>query len=180
MSAFILYANHEKSLLRALGVGENRLQYCKPIRPFAEAMHAAIDENRKDQNKKSYKKIIKENWYVDESGNPLKKSDYKSSRYRQVNLHRYLTTTGRPDNTLEFRTFNSNTDPDVLDAYVFFILTGASFAKHLPDIPLFADDPEDLELFLAKCEDMMTNYVGLDAVTFEVARRYFEPNWKKG
>lgn len=104
----MLIGSREQLLYKALGIGKDRLRYCKKIN---EELVALIKEK-----KPATIEDIRKYWYM-ESPYETVAGKYHSTRYRGLNLHAMFTK-----GTVEFRLFNSSLEPEVVKAYLQFTL----------------------------------------------------------
>ena len=104
----MLIGSREQIFYKALGVGKDRMRYCKKIN---EELVTLIKEK-----KPATIEDIRKYWYL-ESPYEVVAGKYHSTRYRGLNLHAMFTK-----GTVEFRLYNSSLEPQVVKAYLQFTL----------------------------------------------------------
>lgn len=97
---------------KSLGVTSNRERWCQPL------TQAFID---RIENTKTLEKLA-DDWYGTYAAYENRSAHYNRSRYHLINLHRYFSTLGRPENTIEIRAFNATLHAGVIRSYVAFVL----------------------------------------------------------
>ena len=107
----LIYANDEL-VRKALGVTDSRERWCQPLTtefieklPKVKTLDALADA-----------------WYGTYAQYEDRFRHYNSSRYHLINLHRYFSTMGRPENTIEIRAFNGSLHAGEIRAFVAFVL----------------------------------------------------------
>lgn len=107
----LIYANDEL-VRKALGVTNARERWCRPLTTeFIEKLPAC----------KTLEKLA-DAWYGTYAPYDSRNRHYNESRYHLINLHRYFSTLGRPENTIEIRAFNASLHAGEIRAYVAFVL----------------------------------------------------------
>lgn len=97
---------------KALGVTSAREHWCQPLTSeFVNKLPAC----------KSLEKLA-DAWYGTYAPYDNRYAHYNTSRYHLLNLHRYFSTLGRPENTIEIRAFNASLHAGVIRSYVAFVL----------------------------------------------------------
>ena len=108
----LLYSNDEL-IRKSLGVTDDRLRWCRPI---DEELISAVS-NADTLGK------LEDAWYNTYAPYENRLAHYNSSRYHILNLHRYFSTLGRPENTVEIRAFNASLHAGEIRAYVLLVLS---------------------------------------------------------
>lgn len=97
---------------KSLGVKRDRQRWCEPLTSeFINKLPAC----------KSLEKLA-DAWYGTYAPYENRNNHYNQSRYHLINLHRYFSTLGRPENTIEIRAFNASLHAGVIRSYVAFVL----------------------------------------------------------
>jgi hypothetical protein len=181
ISILFLYANFSKELAHALDLREpRRSTYCQPITDIAEAL----------RNRALTEEELRKAWYiVFEDGRWRQISDneqgkIRGTRYREINFHRHfeMKDSGQTDkDTIEFRAFNSTRAWRTFQSYILFILTGVSFAKHLPRPPKLENDLNDVNkvLFFKRLETMMLRFMLIEDDLVRQTKSCFDNNFKQ-
>lgn len=97
---------------KSLGVTNDRQHWCKPL--TSEFINKLPGVKNLDQ--------LEDAWYRTYAPGESRNAHYNSSRYHLLNLHRYFSTFGRPENTIEIRAFNASLHAGVIRSYVAFVL----------------------------------------------------------
>lgn len=107
----LIYAQDEL-VRKALGVEYGRQRWCEPL--TSEFINKLPAVKNLDQ--------LADAWYGTYAPYSNRNAHYNSSRYHLINLHRYFSTLGRPENTIEIRAFNASLHAGVIRSYVAFVL----------------------------------------------------------
>lgn len=97
---------------KSLGVKSDRQRWCQPL--TSEFINKLPAVKNIDQ--------LEDTWYRTYAPGESRNAHYNSSRYHLLNLHRYFSTLGRPENTIEIRAFNASLHAGVIRSYVAFVL----------------------------------------------------------
>lgn len=108
----LLYSNDEL-IRKSLGVTNDRLRWCRPI--DEELVSAVANADTLDK--------LEDAWYNTYAPYESRRAHYNQSRYHILNLHRYFSTLGRPENTVEIRAFNASLHAGEIRAYVLLVLS---------------------------------------------------------
>ena len=107
----LVFANDEL-VRKALGVTASRERWCQPLTSnFIDKLPAC----------KTLEKLA-DVWYGCYGYGDNRYAHYNTSRYHMINLHRYFSTLGRPENTIEIRAFNGSLHAGEIRAFVAFVL----------------------------------------------------------
>lgn len=107
----LVYAQDEL-VRKALGVKYGRERWCQALTSeFIEKIATVKDLNK-----------LADAWYDTYAPYEGRMEHYNISRYHLINLHRYFSTLGRPENTIEIRAFNASLHAGVIRSYVAFVL----------------------------------------------------------
>ena len=108
----ILYSKDEV-VRKSLGVSSDRQRWCQPINE---------DLVEKLKPCKTFEQLA-DAWYGTLAPYESRSAHYNHSRYHILNLHRFFSTLGRPENTIEIRAFNACLHAGVVRAYVLLVLS---------------------------------------------------------
>lgn len=179
VALLFVYSNYAPEIALALDIKSSRRAYCKPIRGFAERM----------RNRKVTPGEFKAAWFTheDDSGHEEQISSrndprWYQTRYREMNFLRLFDpSTPKAQKTIEFRGFNATDDEKTLQAYILFILSGVSFARALPAIPMLDGDLSKIDKprFFRDLKAMMKFYLLLDGELYEKTRDTFRRNFNR-
>ena len=97
---------------KALGVTSGRQRWCQAL--TNEFIEKIADVKSLD--------ALENAWYGTYAPYENRSAHYNRSRYHMLNLHRYFSTLGRPENTIEIRAFNASLHAGVIRSYVAFVL----------------------------------------------------------
>lgn len=107
-----LVYGQDELVRKALGVTSARERWCQPL--TAEF----IDKLPKCKTLAQ----LEDAWYGTYAPYELRQAHYNQSRYHMINLHRYFSTMGRPENTIEIRAFNASLHAGEIRSFVVFVL----------------------------------------------------------
>lgn len=107
----LVYAQDEL-VRKALGVTYGRDHWCQAL--TSEFINKIADIKRIDK--------LEDAWYDTYAPYEGRRNHYNRSRYHLINLHRYFSTLGRPENTIEIRAFNASLHAGIIRSYVAFVL----------------------------------------------------------
>lgn len=107
----LVYAQDEL-VRKALGVTSGRQHWCQALTDeFIEKIRPVKNIDK-----------LADVWYETFAPYENRNNHYNKSRYHLINLHRYFSTLGKPENTIEIRAFNASLHAGVIRAYVAFVL----------------------------------------------------------
>lgn len=127
----LMYANDE-IIRKALEITEERLGWCKPLDSIVgEPIISGVKALR---HCKTFEEMA-DLWYgTFSSSYEDRNAHYNNSRYHILNLHRFFSTLGTPENTVEIRAFNGTMHAGLIRAYILLALSMNEYALTMRNV----------------------------------------------
>lgn len=117
-----LFYSNDALIRKSLGitetgtVGHRDMRWCQPL-------DQGLVDAFKGKNTFEAQRDAWYSYYGYRNSEYAMQEHYNTSRYHILNLHRFFSTLGRPENTLEVRAFNPTLHAGVVRAYILLVLS---------------------------------------------------------